>query len=368
MPNRRGRIYRRGKIWWLQYSYLGQDRRESTKSTNRKVAEKLLTARMSAKDQGTLPEGTVTRLCFEDLAVKVEQNYTKKHNRSLDRAQDAFKALAVKFAGFQTYAITTDRLEEYWQDRKAAGMADATIVYEIRMLKRGFKLAKLAPPFFEAPAIDNARQGFFERQDFERVLSYLPPYLRPVMEFGYYTGWRVISEVLPLQWKQVDWQAGTVKLEVGTTKNGEGRIFPFAQLPQLAAVLKTQWEQAQHVMVSQQRICPWVFFRALKREVLPIRSYKTAWGRACRLAGLPDALVHDFRRTAARNLRLAGVEESEAMDLLGHKTREMFRRYSIKNQEDKVRAVDKLAQFHAQQSLRDTYGTIEPIRTGEGLT
>ena len=86
--------------------YLGQDRRESTKSTNRKVAEKLLTARMSAKDQGTLPEGTVTRLCFEDLAVKVEQNYTKKHNRSLDRAQDAFKTLAVKFAGFQTYAIT----------------------------------------------------------------------------------------------------------------------------------------------------------------------------------------------------------------------------------------------------------------------
>ena len=51
---KRGRIYLRGSTWWVQYWFNGQDRRESTRSTKRKVAEKLLTKRLAAKDDGTL--------------------------------------------------------------------------------------------------------------------------------------------------------------------------------------------------------------------------------------------------------------------------------------------------------------------------
>ena len=42
------------------------------------------------------------------------------------------------------------------------------------------------------------RKGFFEAGDFKVVLSHLPDYLRGPMEFAYLTGWRVRSEVLPL--------------------------------------------------------------------------------------------------------------------------------------------------------------------------
>ena len=38
----------------------------------------------------------------------------------------------------------------------------------------------------------------------------------------YYTGWRK-SEILSLQWKQVDLDNRIVKLDPGTTKSGEGR-------------------------------------------------------------------------------------------------------------------------------------------------
>jgi integrase len=41
----------------------------------------------------------------------------------------------------------------------------------------------------------------------------------------YVTGWRINSEVLPLQWRQVDLKAGEVRLDPGTTKNLEGRVF-----------------------------------------------------------------------------------------------------------------------------------------------
>jgi hypothetical protein len=35
--------------------------------------------------------------------------------------------------------------------------------------------------------------------------------------------WRIGSEVLPLQWRQVDLRVGEVRLDPGTTKNREGR-------------------------------------------------------------------------------------------------------------------------------------------------
>src|SRR6266704_6586197 len=53
------------------------------------------------------------------------------------------------------------------------------------------------------------------------------------------------------------------------------------------------------------------------------------WARACREAGVPGRIPHDFRRTAVRNLERAGVSRSAAMKLTGHKTEAVYRRYAI---------------------------------------
>src|SRR5437879_4471710 len=58
---------------------------------------------------------------------------------------------------------------------------------------------------------NNVRKGFFERDQYEAVRRHLPEYARPVVTFAYITGWRVRSEVLPLQWRQVDFKAGTIR-------------------------------------------------------------------------------------------------------------------------------------------------------------
>ena len=151
------------------------------------------------------------------------------------------------------------------------------------------------------------------------------------------TGWRIPSEIQTLEWRQVDFLAGELRLDPGTTKNDDGRVFPMTG--EFRAVLERQWRVTQELAKTRGRICPWVFHRSGE----PVKGFVTAWQTACRKAGCPGRIPHDFRRTAVRNLVRAGVPERVAMQLTGHKTRNVFDRYDIVNEADLRAAVQKLS-------------------------
>jgi integrase len=161
------------------------------------------------------------------------------------------------------------------------------------------------------------------------------------MEFAYLTGWRIKSEILPLQWGiNVDFIAGEIRLEPGTTKNGEGRVFPFSVLPELAEMLKQQRCRTQALEISTHQTIPWVFHRQGDR----IKDFRKAWRQAVKEAELPSKIPHDFRRTAVRNLERAGVPRSVAMKLVGHKTESVYRRYAIVAKQDLIDGLKRLAE------------------------
>jgi integrase len=56
---------------------------------------------------------------------------------------------------------------------------------------------------------------------------------------------------------------------------------------------------------------------------------------------LPTTLIHDLRRWVARDFRRAGVDESTIMAQCGWKTRSMFDRYKIIDEQDRAAAVAK---------------------------
>jgi integrase len=230
-----------------------------------------------------------------------------------------------------------------------------TCVWDWRLRKRrAYTLARkegllTTRPEFPVITVDNARQGFFERADFEKVRAELQSETaKNVVTFAYLTGWRTRSEILPLTWDRVDFAAGVVRLDVRQSKNGAGRSFPFDAMPELGAVLGRQKLAADAFQAIHGGRPRWVFFHL---DVAPggapagspVRAFDQAWRSACVRAGVSGRILHDFRRTAVRNLVRAAVSESVAMQLCGHKTRKIFDRYSIVSERDLREGVAKLA-------------------------
>jgi integrase len=367
-----GTLRLRGRIWWLRYRLDGKEHSESSGSSSKQKAEKLLNQRQAEFGLGMLTAPDVRKVGFGDLAQMLRDHYRICGLRSAKRMERALGHLTEAFGSRRAVSITTKHVKDYALDRLENGAAPATVNYDLNMLKKAFNLAiengKLTSrPTIKTPAPRNARIGFFEPDDFRAVYDELPAYLQPIMQFAYLTGWRVRDEVLPLTWDRVDFRAGVVRLDPNSTKNGDGRSFPFDTFPELGSLLRKCREETTKREDSTSSVIRHVFHR----NGNPIKDYYHAWRSACRRAatdsknGSPDVIrrphlmgriAHDFRRTAVRNLVRAGVSERVAMDLTGHRTRAIFDRYNITNEADLRAGVTKLAALH-DASGRESEGT-----------
>ncbi len=334
-------------VWWVQYSWRGKVYRESSRSTNQNDAVRLLRSRLGEIGRGKVIGPRAERVTFKDLATLLTDDYRLNGRRSLDRVEDALNRLREYFGNeCRALDLTPDRVGAYIRARQAKDAANATIRCELAALKRAFTLAVKAEwlshrPYIPTIAVQNTRTGFFEEPEFRAVLDELTEHLRPVVEFASLTGWR-LREYQGLRWSQVDFVGQVVRLEPGTTKNAEGREFPFGSYPPLRDLLYRQRERTTALERGTGQSIPWVFHR----DAAPVRDFRKAWIGACKRAGVPGRLRHDFRRTAVRNLERAGVPRSVAMKLTGHRTESVYRRYAITSRADLSAGVERLARLY----------------------
>ena len=346
--NQRG-LRLRGRIWWIRYCRNGKRFDESSHSTKKGEALRLLKLREGAVAQGRVVTPAMGRKTVDKILDDLITEQKANGRKSAEHVKRRVDLHVRPYFGYMRCGeVTTATVNAYIADRLEAGAKPATINRELAALKRAFRLARRASLIMDTPYIPmlreaNARQGFFEPEQLAAVIAHLPPYLRPVIQFAGVTGWRIPSEVLPLGWTQVDRKAGEVRLEPNTTKNTEGRTFIIGPLRTLRDVLEQQW--AEHEALKKRGIiCPWVFHRNGKR----IKVIKHAWDSACRAAGCPGRIPHDLRRTAVRAMTRAGISQHIAMKMTGHKTDSVFRRYAIVSTQDMTEAAAKLAAASGQ--------------------
>jgi integrase len=266
------------------------------------------------------------------------EDYELRQFSTVDTARGRVAHLA-SLLGKQrpTAEITASEIRQYQISRRREGASAATINRETSALNRMFRLAfelGWIPTLLTFPARlreNGPRQGFFEHADYLAVRSHLPASYQDVLDFAYYSGWRK-REILGLRWDEIDAAAKVIRLPPHRSKTRTGRLLPISK--PLSAVLASR-------RAKRNGNDPLVF----RRDDVTVRGWRRAWPEACRAAGVPGRLLHDCRRTTARNLIRAGIPERVAMTLTGHKTRSVFDRYNIVNERELFDAGEKLSQY-----------------------
>jgi integrase len=233
----------------------------------------------------------------------------------------------------------------------------------LEALGRAYKLGmeRLPPLVYVAPNIkalmleeDNVREGFLEHEQYVALRNELPDHQRLILVIGYHFGMRR-GEILGLRWDQVDWDGNVIRLEKRQTKGKKGRVAP------LYGELRGWLEMA---FAARYPECP--FIVAWKGQ--GIREVKTASRKARVRAGVPELLIHDLRRTAARNMIRAGVPEKQVLEIVGWKTRAMLDRYNITDERDVHTAGEKLARFHEEKErLAEVRRKVRRAEAEDGL-
>ena len=177
-------------------------------------------------------------------------------------------------------------------------------------------------PFFPilGTKVDNKKEGFFEQEQFEKLLKHLPEHLHQFVNFLYATGMRS-GQASRLTWEMVSGDKKTLTVPARLTKNKTDFSLPLVY--QDGTTIKG------------------FDFRDRKRQegevLFNTINFRVEWQRACHELkfGIRDGRTyrgmepHDFRRTACRNMISAGIPEVVAMAISGHRTNSMFKRYAI---------------------------------------
>jgi integrase len=348
-------VVQESAVWWIRYRQHGQTVRESTETTSEKQAKQRLREREGRVALNIPVVPRADRLTLAEAAELIRQDYATNGRKSADSLEHRLAHLLAHFGEAMRLArLTTGHVEAYKTARLAAKAAPGTINRELAALGRMAALARhqhgLVVPFVVTLLEErNVRTGFFDDDAVEAVCRALRPELAALATVARLTGWRK-SELRSRQWRHVDFAAGWLRLEPEETKNREGRMFPL--IPELRAVLEAQRARVDAIQRETGRVIPWLFCRD---DGEPVGDFKKAWRTACVAAGFfrvlpvldaegrptrrkdgsplvrrqPTKLVHDFRRTAVRNLIRAGIPETVAMKLTGHRTRSVFQRYAI---------------------------------------
>ncbi len=231
-------------------------------------------------------------------------------------------------------------------------------------LERGYSLAKEKWGLLTAltfPHEAETRRGkYLSPADFEAILAHLPTEdIRHVFELAYLNGIRkgqlrgtevgnvVVKRVGGAERWELSWRGEQTK---AGKRDGTPHVIP---------LVGRSLEIVQRAYAARRVGCPFLF-HSIKCGRFSHRHHAGApclgrlqseWTAACTAAGLPAGwkaggyVFHNTRHSAVTNMTGAGIPDSVATTITGHRSLAIFKRYGIRQDSVQRAAMEKVEHY-----------------------
>ncbi len=344
-----GSQYPRGdsRRWWMRYrNKEGTLIQESTGTDDREEAERRLRARLSARDEGSLPALLAAKdLTFDTWADWFLENRSRPPVRSENthRANlEVLRNLRPVFGGWRLTDITPEAIEEYLARRlrsrrkittklgtyQSRPLKPSTVHRDYRVLSRILNVAVQKKRLASNPchsvefparlAGSTRKPHYLTASEQARVEFFAPAYLRNVVVIMVEIGLRPYKELLPIRKEQVDMEYRLVHLPDSRTASG------IADMP-----MSERARQAFESQLSESLDSDFLFPSTRPGAKKPhLTTLKKIWASMLKRAGIEHFPLYQLRHTFATRLSAGGMADHFVTQMLRQGDSTVFKRYS----------------------------------------
>ena len=308
-------LYKRkdSQVYWVKISIGGQVVQRSTGTTVKQQAQefhdKLKAELWQQKKLGAKPVRS-----WKETVVRFLQETSDKRTHKHDKMKLVW--LDPYLGHLSLNEITVSVIDEIRQ-AKLKGNSKSTANRYLSFVRSVLNRAVSWEWLDKAPRITmfkepQGRTRFLTIAEVQRLLKELPEHLQDMVVFTLSCGLRY-SNVLKLEWSQVDLKAAHVWVAASDSKNGKALSIPLNA-------------QALAVLAKQVGKHPTLVFTKNGKRIA--RANGRVWRNALMRAGIKDFRWHDLRHTWASWAIQNGVTVFEVQHLGGWSSSRMVERYA----------------------------------------
>ena len=335
----------------MAYYVNGKQIPESTRTTNKRLAQKILNLRLAEIIEGRfqLPKSSPTR--FEPFSKEFLDSI--RHPNTKKRYTSSVVNLREFFGNVRLTEFSSDRVEQFKDARLKARVRSATINRDLAVLRRMLKIAsrKRLITSNSIPVIEMLEERKERRQPhiltFEEERKLMPAaagHIRVLAILILEAGLRSRKEALALKWEHIDFASDS--LRVTDSKSFAG----FRKMP-MSHRCKAEllnWRARLGPDFSE------YVFANPHRPQNHLRDLRCSWKNALKAAGLQEFWIYDLRHTFTSRLTEAGVSPVFVAQLIGHSSASILNTYARAIDEYRRSAITKLEALREASSPPQT--------------
>jgi len=341
---------RKSRVWQMCYMVGKSQRCESTKTINRRLADRIWNKRIAEITEGRFRLPRTSAPALEEFSKQFLDSI--RHPNTKKRYATSIVSLKAHFGDIELSDLNPEGIDEFKEARLADKVRAATVNRDLAVLRRMLKIAERKrlisySPFREVEMLEERKERrqphIWTVMEEQRLLAVAPDIIRVLVILILDTGLRSGREALALKWEDIDFSDDSIRIMQSKTAAGIRNV-PMSNRCK-AELLR--WRKLLGPAFSE-----FVFANPQHPES-PLKDVRRAWPKALKAAGLPTVWwIYDLRHTFASRLTEAGVSPIFTAQIMGHSSANILQTYARAINEYKRSAISKLETYREDQCAK----------------